>query len=255
MAVYTPIDYVIALGILFAVLWLSKYLFTRVPLDEYFVLAIAPTMALAITIRLLADAGVYQKSQYWSVTPGVYILGAAFGVVAIAIGLFAEGKWKVDYWKITFILGAVATLYFLARLTQHILYPTRSLYPLVLAIVITSLIYALSSLNKTTNIFTTRTNLAIIFAHLLDASGTFIGMDYYGFYEEHPLPELIINFFGSAAIMIPLKLVVILGALYYLETRREEGAEAVLYYKMIKFVFFILGIGPGTRNAVILTLG
>ncbi|MFQ5800674.1 MAG: DUF63 family protein [Candidatus Hydrothermarchaeales archaeon] len=52
--------------------------------------------------------------------------------------------------------------------------------------------------------------------------------------------------------MIPLKIVVILGALYLLDRWKEE--ESDLYYKMVKFVFFIFGFGPGTRDALLLAL-
>ncbi len=256
MAVYTILDYAIALAILFALLWfLARYLFTRIVPDKYLAIALLPTIALAITIRLLADARVYPKSQYWSVTPGVYLLGFVFGGLAITIGLLAESRWKVEYWKVALVIGVLPLPYFLAKLAPHIAHPVRALYPLLLASVVSAIVYGLSSSRARTRIFTTTSSMAIIFAHLLDASGTFVGMDFYGFYEEHPLPEFLINLTGTAAIMIPLKLTVVLAALYYLETSKEEGVEADLYYKMIKFVFFILGIGPGTRNALILTLG
>jgi len=53
--------------------------------------------------------------------------------------------------------------------------------------------------------------------------------------------------------MFPLKLFVVGLALYLMETwYQEEGEE--LYYKIIKVTMFVLGIGPGMRNALLLTL-
>lgn len=256
MALYTITDYAIALLILFAVLsLLAKYLFNRVIIDERFAIAIWPIIVLSIVIRLLVDAGVYPKSQLWSVTPGVYVLGLVTGIVIIALSVMLEGRFGWPYWRTAFVIGLALIPYFLARLLPHVAHPIRALYPLSIAVTITALVYLVSRRYEVLGMFAFRSNIAIIFAHLLDASGTFVGMDFYGFYEEHPLPEFLINLTGTAAIMIPLKLAVVGAAIYYLETRKEESHESDLYYKMIKFVFFILGIGPGTRNAVILTLG
>ncbi len=256
MAVYTPRDYVIALIILFAVLYLlSKSLFARISLDERLAMAISPIIVLSITIRLLVDAGVYPKSKLWSVTPGVYILGLVVGAIVIGLGVTLEKRLGWPYWKTSLVMGTATIPYFLVKLLPNVTYPIRALYPTSIAVTITALLYFTARRTEVLEMFSRRSNIAIIFAHLMDASGTFVGMDFYGFYEEHPLPEYLINLTGTAAIMIPLKLVVVGAAIYYLETRKEEGPEADLYYKMIKFVFFILGIGPGTRNAVILTLG
>jgi len=256
MAVYTPKDYVIALIILFTVLYLlSKFLFNRISLDEHLAIAIAPIIILSITIRLLADADVYPKNELWSVTPGVYILGLVVGTIVISLGLALEKRIGWPYWKTSLIVGTALIPYFFVKLLSNMTYPIRALYPLSIAIIVTVLVYVAISKIEMLEMFKSKSNIAILFAHLLDASGTYVGMNFYGFYEEHPLPEYLINLFGTAAIMIPLKLLVVGAAIYYLETRKEEGPEEDLYYKMIKFVFFILGIGPGIRNAIILTLG
>ncbi|MFQ5814909.1 MAG: DUF63 family protein [Candidatus Hydrothermarchaeaceae archaeon] len=255
MAVYTLTDYAIALIILFAVLYLlAKFLFARISLDEHFAIAVLPIIVLSIVIRLLVDAGVYPKNKLWSVTPGVYIVGLVVGTIVIASSVMMERRRNWAYWRTSLIVGVALIPYFLIKLLPKVAHPARALYPLSIAIATTSLVYLIASRSEMLEMLSSRPNIAIIFAHLLDASGTFVGMDFYGFYEEHPLPEFLINHVGTAAIMIPLKLVVVGAAIYYLETRREEGPEADLYYNIIKFVFFILGIGPGTRNAMILTL-
>ncbi len=261
MALYTFTDYAIALFILFVVLsLLSKFLFTRIAIDERFAIAISPIVVLAIVIRLLVDSGVYPKTKLWSVTPGVYLLGFATGAVIMVLSILIEKKTGWAYWKTALVMGSALLPYFLAKLLPHVAHPLRALYPLAIALTLTVLVYYIARGNESVGMLAYRSNIAIIFAHLLDASGTFVGMDFHRFYEgfpqfyeEHPLPEFLINLTGTAAIMIPLKLAVVGAALYYLETRK--GSESDLYFGMIKVVFFILGIGPGTRNAMILTLG
>lgn len=248
MAVYTVNDYIIAILLLLLIVGVvSKYLFTRIKLDRRFIYSVAPVGVLAISIRVLADAGVYQKSDYWSVTPGIYVLAFLIGVALLVLGALLESKTGIQYWKFSMLLGSAAAFYFVAVLSQHIETPGRVLYPVILALGITGLIYFLS-FAEAAKIFRLKENAAIIFAHMLDASGTFIGINYYGFSEEHILPEIFIALAGNAVVMIPLKLAVVLTLLYLIEKSKEDDLS------MIKFILFILGFGPGARNALLLGL-
>jgi uncharacterized membrane protein len=253
MAVYTPLDYAKSFGILIIILWLLKrYLFTRVALDREFMLALIPPIVLAITIRLLADAGVYEKSQWWSVTPGIYVLGVAYGSALVGVGLLVQERYGIRYWKVVLALGAGTIPYFLLKLIAEMNAPLRFFYPVALAALLTLVVGAVARLANLRFLHASG-NLWIIFAHFLDASGTFIGIDYFHFSEEHILPEIFINLAGTALVMVPLKLLVVGGALYLLEKWREEEGEDV-YYRIIKITMFILGFGPGTRNSLLLTL-
>lgn len=255
MAVYTPGDYALALAILFVVMWLaSRYLFRFVELDIFLFYAMVPVMVFAISIRVLADAGVFEKNELWSVTPGIYIVGTLLGVLTIMMGKMIEKRYGIAYWKNAFILGSVPAAYFSYRLYLEMRSPLHMFQPIVLALLLTSAIYLGSRVSQTTRVFRSSENTAIIFAHMLDASATFIGIDKYGFSEEHILPELFINMAGTAFIMIPLKITVILGALYLLDMWKEDDEGSDLYYKMVKFVFFIFGFGPGVRDSLLLSL-
>ncbi len=257
MAVYTPLDYAVSLAILIAVMWLaSRYLFRFVELDIYFFYAMIPVMFFAISIRVLVDAGIFTRSKFWSVTPGIYLVGAIFGLLVIGAGKTIEDIKHIPYWKGAIITGIPFAAYFAYLLILQMRSPILSLQPVILALVIAYVIYVLSNLLPATRFFRERENIAIIYSHLLDGSATYIGIDKYGFSEEHILPEIFIEFAGTALIMIPLKIIVVLGALYFLEKWRveeqDEGSD--LYYKMVKFVFFIFGFGPGTRDALLIAL-
>jgi|Deesub1362B_J571_1020462.scaffolds.fasta_scaffold02914_2 uncharacterized membrane protein len=253
MAVYTPLDYAKSFVILITILWLlRRYLFTRIALDREFMLALIPPIVLAITIRLLVDAGVYEKSQWWSVTPGIYVLGVVYGSMLVGVGLLVQERYGIRYWKVVLVLGAATIPYFLLKLIAEMTSPLRFFYPVALAASLTLVVGGIARV-ASVDFLRTPDNLGIIFAHLLDASGTFIGIDYFHFSEEHILPEIFINLAGTAAVMIPLKLVVVGTALYLLEKWRQEEGEDV-YYRIIKITMFILGLGPGTRNSLLLTL-
>jgi uncharacterized membrane protein len=255
MAVYTPFDYALGLAILITIMWLaSRHLFTVIELDRYFAYAMSPVIVFTIAVRVLADANVFEKNELWSVTPGIYVTGTVFGIFVIIVGKVLEREKNIPYWKGAIIVGSPPAAYFsyLLFLQMENLY--LSLQPVLLALVLTFTIHILSNFTSATRVFREKENALIIFGHMLDGSATFIGIDKYGFSEEHILPEFLIQTAGTAAVMIPLKIVLILGALYLLEKWKEEEEGSDLYYRMVKFVFFIFGFGPGARDALLLAL-
>jgi len=253
MAAYTPQDYLVAIVILMALLYLVKrFFFQRVSFDQSFIKALPAPIVFSILIRMLADVGVVQKSQWWSVTPGVYVVGVIYAVVAISIALALEERLRQPYWKITLAIGALTSLPVLAELYPYMEAPIRFFLPLAIAILSTLIIYAISFAHGSLGFLRIRYSYAVLFAHFLDASGTFVGIGYFGFLEEHILAEYFIGLTGTALVMFPLKLLVVGLALYVLEEWYEEEQEE-LYYKIIKVTMFVLGIGPGIRNALLLT--
>ena len=257
MAAYTPMDYAVAIVILAIILWLAqRYLFTRIEFDRYFVYAMTPVIVFTLALRVLVDAGMVEKSKWWSVTPGVHIVGVVFGAAIILGGKAIEKKWGTAYWKGAVALGTPPALYLSILLFAQMKSPLEIFQPVLLAAVVTWTIYIVSNFTEPTRMFRDPVNMAIIFGHMLDGSATFIGIDKYGFAEEHILPEILINASGTAFVMIPMKIVVVLGALYLLEKWKEEEEDerSDIYYKMVKFAFFIFGFGPGTRDALLLGL-
>ena len=252
MGYYSIQDYVVYILILIVILWLLyKYLFARIKLDRDFLLASMPYVLAGILVRVLADAGVFPRSQWWSITPGIYVLAIGAGLVALAMGILLRRLSGVGYWVFPLIAGVLADGILIYYLIPHIKNPLVILYPVAIAAFLTGIVYLVSSTPKT-GIFRKPDNIAIIFAHLLDGSASFYGIEYYGFLEEHLLPRLLIDFAGNAIIMIPLKLLVILIVLYLLERwYLEEEIKDETVYKMLKLVILILGIGPGLRNSIL----
>lgn len=253
MAVYTPQDYLIYFAILLVVLWFfTNVFFKRIKFDDKFLLLASPYIVFGVTLRMLSDVGVVERSQLWNITPGVYIVTVAAGLVSVGVGLFLERRFGTEYWKFPLAVGTVLALITTYTLAVHVNHPVRILYPFGLAAVITGVIYLASGASSATAIFRRRSNIAIIFAHLLDGSATFIGIDFYHFTEEHLLPDFLISLAGSAFVMIPLKIVVVLPILYLVERWRiEEGDSKAQEYYILKFMLFILGFGPGLRDAIL----
>jgi len=254
MGVYQPQDYVIYIGILLVILLVLWTVFQRLKLDKDFVKAIAPYMFVGIFIRVLADVGYFPFDQLWSVTPGVYITAILLASFFIVVGLIVKKYSGISYWIVPFIAGILISVYLLILLAGYFTHPEIMMYPIGLALSITTLVYALSVIFKL-KFLTRPDNLAIIFAHQLDAASTFIAINQYHFYEEHILPGFFISLFGNNAfIMIPIKLLIVGLALYYLEEwYSQEGGtgRSKTLYAMAKLLIFIIGVGPGTRNTML----
>ncbi len=255
MAIYTASDYVIGFAILIVIYKLLKdHLFTKIRLDVYFLISIIPPIIFALTIRLLADANVYTRNELWNATPGVYVLGTIYGAVLIGTGYLVQKRKGIEYWKTVLVIGAVTIPYFFIKLVQVMQNPLNFFYPVVLAVVLTAPVYLILKNFGPTSFITKKENLLIVFAHMLDASGTFIGMERFGFSEENPIPEFLIGLAGTAAVMIPLKLLIVIPALYLIEKWESESPQSDLDSKMLKVIIFVMGFGPGMRNSLLQTL-
>jgi len=249
MGYYSIQDYIVYITILLAILWIFyRYFFSRVKLDRDFLIATASYILAGILVRVLADVDFFPRNQWWSITPGVYVLAIGAGLIAVFIGILLK---RSDYWIFPLIIGLTIDGILLYNLIPYITNPAVILYPIVLALVLTAVVYLASSTPKL-EIFRRKENTAIIFAHLLDGSSSFYGIHYFGFLEEHLLPRFLIEMAGNAIIMIPLKLSVVLMVIYLFEKwYREEEKKDETLYRLIKFVIFILGIGPGLRNSLL----
>jgi len=253
MAAYAPQDYLVYFAILLIILWFfSNVFFKRIKFDDKFLLLASPYIVFGITLRMLPDVGVVERNQLWNLTPGVYVVTMAIALAGVGVGMLIKRRYGIEYWKFPLTVGTILALFTTYTLAIHVNHPVRILYPFGLAAIITGAIYFASAVSSTMTIFKKRSNIAIIFAHLLDGSATFIGIDFYHFTEEHLLPEYLISLAGSAFVMIPLKIVVVLPILYLIERWRiEEGERKTQEYHILKFVLFILGFGPGLRDAIL----
>ncbi|RLF84739.1 hypothetical protein DRN34_05250, partial [Thermococci archaeon] len=99
-----------------------------------------------------------------------------------------------------------------------------------------------------------RDNSYLFYAHFYDATTTFVGVDFLGYWEQHVLPRYLMNLTGTAAVMYLLKFSVLMIALYLMEELQESESEKELM-DFIKMVMFILGFAPGTRNLLRMLMG
>ncbi|MDD1748954.1 MAG: DUF63 family protein [Methanothrix sp.] len=96
-----------------------------------------------------------------------------------------------------------------------------------------------------------RINKMIIYAHMLDASSTYFGVDWFSYYEKHVVPTFLINLTGTAAVMFPLKLLILLPVLYMIDKSLQDPSLR----NLTKLTLITLGLAPAIRNTLRLALG
>ncbi len=252
---YNPVDtvtYAILLGLsIFGVLRLLEKL--KVEIDTKFIIAVTPYVLAGSSLRVLEDSNIFTPPwRYIFITPIIYFLifGVTVALLALAVALERKGKIKdyhgfFGYAGVTWAVINVAILLAIRDIKN----PVPAAAILILGVLSTSVVYLVSwKINFT--LLTDRLNISILFTHLLDASSTFIGMDWFGYYEKHVVPTFFIglaeNYTGHPSlVMYPLKLLVFIPVLYMLDHKFDIVKEKKLIHLM-KFAILVLGLSPAT---------
>jgi len=226
-------------------------------IDLNFILALVPFMVFGASMRELVDRGfgiysghsVYPENFYL-VSPWIYFTMFFLTLAGLAISLLIQKRFKIAYPKTLFILGSILALYNIYLIVLNM----KTIEPLVLVIIsfilISTLLLVLVRLLKLDFMFFEK-NYLVALAHIFDASTTFVGIDFYNNVEQHVVPNLFIGMFHTAAIMFPLKVLVVLPALYLID---KELSNDEFSRRFIKLVIIIIGLGPAIRNTTLLVL-
>jgi uncharacterized membrane protein len=248
--VVNTLTYAIILGIsLFAILKLMAFL--KLKIDERLIMATAPFIILGASLRNIEDVHLLSPPlSYMFITPFVYVLAFIVTLAALLICLYLERSGKVkDYSKPFFWTGILGTLLIWGTLllTQPMSVWWAPIVIFALAFTFTGIVYLIGRYLKLA-FLTMPLNVAILGAHMFDASSTFAAIDIVGgFMEKHVVPVFFIDIFGTAFVMYALKLAVFIPVIYLIEKYFIEDKD--LYY-VLKFVLLVLGFGPGIRNTL-----
>lgn len=218
----------------------------RIKMDKQFAFGAGAWAFFAMSLRLLWDTG-YTESVLF-ITPYVTVIdfGSALGVLLLA--LYIQKTRKIEYWKTWGYSGAILGVILLS------LSPLQNWKPFGAVVVLwLAALLVLIGARKVFPRFMSWWNIAVLEAHMMDAAGSFAGITFFGFSEEHVLGRSLITYaeslgltlFGSGAwVMFLLKIVVLVPVLYYIDKYSEDAQEA----KYLKTIIFVLGLAIGLRN-------
>ncbi|VVB85826.1 Uncharacterised protein [uncultured archaeon] len=261
---YNPVDtvtYAILLGLsIFGILRLLEKL--KVEIDSRFIVAITPYVLAGSALRVLEDSGVFAPPlRYLFITPIIYFFIFFVTITLLVVAIFLQRKGIVkDYHPFFGYAGVAWTLINIAALLTvgTIKNPVPAAAILTLGVISTGIVYAVSRMINF-KLLTDKLNISILFTHLLDASSTFVGIDWLGYYEKHVVPTLFIDTLGKytdhpSFVMYPLKLLVFIPVLYMLDYRFDAEKEKKLI-NLMKLAILVLGLSPAIRNTLRLLMG
>jgi uncharacterized membrane protein len=244
----------------------------KVRIDKYFLYAILPFIFWGSSTRVLHDAAYVGAlattelnafyNQPFFPTPGSYFITFGLAIAILLIGLGVQRYTKHPYWKLMAVVGIVLDIANMAIL------PVVTFLPLLMVLTITGfwmllfyLIYRVTVIYKPfrhARKYLSGVNQAVLGCHFLDASATFTALSFFGYGEQHVLPNAAIAALGPVA-MFPLKIVVVLAVLWAIDRWGYDGksggsaAEAARgrdFGNFLKIVIVILGLAPGLRDAI-----
>jgi uncharacterized membrane protein len=227
-------------------------------IDSSFVWMMLPYILYGSSMRQMVDEelGVYAghaayPGNWFFVAPGIYFTMFAITLAAILASLALQRAFKVDYRRVAAAIGCLLLAYNLALIAPNIRHPDRLAEVAGSFLVASAAVLALKAAFKL-KFLDFEGNVGIVLVHMFDASTTFVGVDFLGMSEKHVVPTLFINLTHTAAVMYPLKLAVLLPALWVID---DEMRDDEFGRRFVKFVVLVLGAGPAVRNTVLLLLG
>jgi uncharacterized membrane protein len=248
---YNPINTVtwaIILGLMLYVI-LRFFRWIGLEISEKLVLYTIPYILAGASLRVVEDANIVSKPfEYLLITPLIYFLVFSFTLTSLLATKKIGGE--------NFFPYALTGLIWLG-LNLAILISEGFKYPIIIPVVflmgsiVTACIYLAAFRLQRLDFLYLRLNFIIIYVNMLDASSTYIGVDWFGYHEMHVVPTLIINFVGTAAVMFPLKILVILSVLSLIDQSLKEKNLR----NLAKLALITLGLAPAFRNTLRLAMG
>ncbi|MDY6985438.1 MAG: DUF63 family protein [Candidatus Thermoplasmatota archaeon] len=193
-----------------------------------------------ITGILVCDAAIVLLKSHLAIEMSPFYLIAVSALFILLSVRFRE--WHMQ--------GLIFSLFLLSLALYYIFYFSAHSDVMVLlaSLSLPALITALSFVLPAPGYFKSPYSLMAIFSQSLDATATYIGLSYFGYYEKHVLPSLFMDFAGPW-VMIPIKLAVVFLIIYAIKDEDET------IKKIILLLVIILGLAPGIRDALRITLG
>jgi len=260
---YNIIDtltYAIVLGI--SLFWVLKLLEKfNIEIDTRFMIAVTPYILAGSSLRVLEDLKVFTPPLgYLFVTPLIYFFMFAITISILTLSLFLERKGKIKDYHVFFgYAGIIWTVINIIALLAvgKITYPFHASAILVIGISITTAVYLIAKMLNFT-LLTDKLNISLLFAHLLDASSTYVGMDWLGYYEKHVAPTFFIDIAGRftdhpSVIMFFLKLLVFIPVIYLLDKSGDDKDKKLI--ALVKLAILVLGLSPAVRNTLRILMG
>jgi uncharacterized membrane protein len=249
------------------ILVLSVYLVYRwlkhsgISLDGDFILATIPYVVLGGLLRVVEDTGMVTSDwRFLLITPLIFFLVFFIAAVALVLSRALERHHLIPRF-LAFYGGIGVGLSVAVSLVLGwfgFTYTTLDLGVLAVILLITAVTslavmlflgrvlrweYAADPLYR-----------VLIIGQMLDASATGYGIDFgpIPYQEVHVVGSALIRWTGTAFALFPVKLAVVIPAIYILEIYRREGNRE--FANLVLLAMITVGLAPGVRDMVRMVL-
>jgi uncharacterized membrane protein len=249
------------------ILLLSVYLVYRwlrrsgVTLDGDFVMATIPYVVLGGLLRVVEDTGMIQSDlRFILVTPLIFFVVFFIAAGSLVISRTLEKNRLIPRF-LTFYGGVgagTAAAIALVLLWFGITRATIDLVVLasILLIAASTSLAVMGLLQLVLRWGYAKDPLyrLLVIGQMLDASATGYGIDFgpIPYQEVHVVGSALIRWAGTAFSLFPLKLLVVIPAIYVLELYRKEGSRE--FANLILLAMIVVGLAPGVRDMVRMVL-
>lgn len=239
--------------------WLKK---TGIEIDTPFILATIPYVVFGGVLRVVEDTGMI-PAPWWIlfVTPLIYFTIFFYTVIVLWTSRLLEKKGYTESYTKPYMWGGIAAgivsllLCLWWGVTEARFEVWVAACILILAAVTSALFWALLRYGFKWEYVTHPLYKILIAGHLIDASATSFGLDLHPMHyiEQHVLGGHLIEVTGTAFVMFPLKIAVLIPAIWVMEQfRKEEGMEQL--WHLVLLAMITVGLAPGIRDMMRMVL-
>lgn len=234
----------LALSAVYLIYWLLKRI--GVKTDSSFFYSIIPFVFFGSILRVLVDGGVVSR-YYWFVTPGVYVLTAAFVLGVIFLSKFIEIRFKIQSTKFVKSVGWIASTTAFIPLVSRIKHLEYGVAIIFLALAGAFVFFLerrirgkkIDSLSSIT-----------VFSQSLDGSASFVGVQFAGYVGQHVFEKFVFASFGPVFFFV---LKVLFGIVFVEVVEKEFGKRELRNYLLLLITIF--GLAPGVRDLLRIVCG
>jgi uncharacterized membrane protein len=249
---------VLVLSVYLVYRWLER---SGISLDGRFVIATIPFVVLGGLLRVVEDTGMITSDlRFLLVTPLIFFVVFFMAAGSLVLSRLLERHHLVPHF-LTFygglgtgasVLVALVLTWF--GLTRAALDLTVLLAILLIAAATSLGVMALLELVLHWEYAGDPLYRLLIIGQMLDASATGYGIDFgpIPYQEVHVVGSALIRWTGTAFSLFPLKLLVVIPAIYVLEMYRRDGNRE--FANLILLAMIVVGLAPGVRDMVRMVL-
>lgn len=238
--------------------WLESY---KISVDRSFVYALVPWIIFGGVLRVVEDTGVVANDLYVLLTtPLIFFVIFAIAMPVLYLSSRLERMGKISSCMKMF--GSVGLALTLGGLVFLVWFGvTSSHLNLIVGVIIlamtgisSAILFCILKYGFKWSFVSDWLYQILITGHMLDASATSYGIDLHAipYVEQHVVGAAMIELTGTAFVMFPLKLLVLIPGIYILELYRREGASGIWY--LILLAMIMVGLAPGIRSLLRMVL-